>query len=122
MAAAVSTAIAANATQTQSAGRKPAVTPSGVPRWPWAENTAPAIATAKTVPKRWNIALMPDALPISSGATALSTAVGTVGRAIETPMPATSSAAASSIQVVLGALCAAAQVKPTDCRTNPVTI
>ena len=32
---------------------------------------------------------MPEALPISVSATALRTAVGTVGRAIEMPMPAT---------------------------------
>lgn len=45
--------------------------------------------------------LIPDALPISSGETALRTAVGTVGSAIEMPMPATSSATVSSIQLVL---------------------
>src|SRR5438270_9130776 len=63
-------ASAANATQAHSAGWKPAVKPAGVPRWPRAEKTALPIAIAKTAPKRWAITLMPDALPISSGATA----------------------------------------------------
>ncbi len=43
---------------------------------------------------------MPEALPISIPATELSTAVGTVGSAIETPTPATSSATTSSTQLV----------------------
>ena len=49
------------------AGRKPAVTVAGVPRWPCDEKIVPAIAIAKTVPKRWAMKLMPEALPISSG-------------------------------------------------------
>jgi hypothetical protein len=45
-------ASAANPTQAHSAGRKPAVKPAGLPRWPLAEKTALPIAIAKTAPKR----------------------------------------------------------------------
>src|SRR5579884_639585 len=49
---AVSAASTANTTQDHSAGRNPAVTEAGSPRWPWAANTALAIAIEKTAPKR----------------------------------------------------------------------
>ena len=55
----------------------------------------PKPEAAKTPPKRCIVLLMPDALPISAGATALITATGTVGRAIEMPTPAASSASTS---------------------------
>lgn len=48
----VSAASTAKITQDHSAGRKPAVTAAGLPRWPWAANTALAIAIEKTAPKR----------------------------------------------------------------------
>lgn len=122
MPAAVTVASAAKTTHDHRAGRKPAVTAAGLARWPWAENTALLIAMAKTVPSRCAIWLMPDALPISGSATALRTAVGTVGRAIEMPMPATSRASVISIQLVLSEPRAATQVKPSACRVRPVTI
>jgi hypothetical protein len=56
------------------------------------------------------------------GATALSTAVGTVGSAIEIPMPATSSASVSSIQLVVSEPLSATRVKPPLSRASPVTI
>ena len=65
---------------------------------------------------------MPDALPISSGDTALRTAVGTVGSAIEMPMPATSSATVSSTQLALREPRAATQMKPSACRVSPRTM
>src|SRR6266702_3356119 len=55
---------------------------------------------------------MPDALPISGWVTALRTAVGTVGRAIEMPVPAISSASMSSIQLV------ASEPNPPDHETG----
>ena len=48
--------------------------------------------------------------------------MGTVGRAIEMPMPATSSASMSSIQLVASEPRAATQVKPSVCSVRPVTI
>ena len=66
--------------------------------------------------------MIPDALPISLGATALSTAVGTVGSAIEIPMPATSSASVSSTQLVVSEPVSATQMKPALSRASPVTI
>ena len=78
-----------------------------------------AIAIAKTAPKRCIMKLIPDALPSSSGATALRTAVGTVGSAIEMPMPATARATVSSIQLVDREPRAATQTKPTVCRESP---
>jgi hypothetical protein len=52
MATALRAARTAKQAQVQSAGRKPAFTPAGLPRWPWAEKTALASASANTVPKR----------------------------------------------------------------------
>jgi predicted RNA polymerase sigma factor len=48
--------------------------------------------------------------------------VGTVGSAIEMPMPATSSAIVSSIQLVLSEPRAATQMKPIACRVSPTTM
>jgi hypothetical protein len=53
MPAAVTAASAAKTTHDHRAGRKPAVTAAGLPRWPWAENTAVPIAIANTAPSRW---------------------------------------------------------------------
>src|SRR6266540_846476 len=78
---------------TASAGRNPAVKLAGAPSRPLAANTAEATATPKAPPKRCRLALAPDALPRSAGATALSAAVGVVGSAIEMPTPATTSGA-----------------------------
>src|SRR5262245_30626253 len=66
--------------------------------------------------------LIPDALPISCGATALKTAVGTVGSAIESPTPAIRRAIASSIQLVAREPRQATQVKPNVCRESPTTM
>ena len=66
--------------------------------------------------------LMPDALPISSGATASRTAVGTVGSAIEIPTPATSSARSSSTQLVASEPRAATQAYPAVCSSRPRTM
>jgi len=66
--------------------------------------------------------LVPEALPISVSATELRTAVGTVGRAIETPMPATSRAVTSSIQLASSDPRAATQAKPSACSARPVTM
>jgi hypothetical protein len=58
--------------------------------------------------------LIPDALPSSRGATAFSTAVGTVGSAIETPTPAISRAMSSSAQFVDSEPLMAAQASTAD--------
>src|SRR6266540_4191970 len=58
-----------------SAGRNPAVKLAGAPSRPLAANTAEATATPKAPPKRCRLALAPDALPRSAGATALSAAI-----------------------------------------------
>ena len=48
--------------------------------------------------------------------------MGTVGSAIEIPMPATSSASVSSTQLVVSEPLTATQAKPTVSRASPVTI
>src|SRR5215469_9886780 len=75
------------------AGRRPAVKLAGVAMWPLAVNTVVAIATPKALPKRCRVLLMPDALPRSAGGTALRTAAGATGRAMEIPVPAMTSGA-----------------------------
>jgi len=50
---------------------------------------AEATAIANAAPRRCRVLLTPDALPISVGKTALRTAVGAIGSAIEMPTPAT---------------------------------
>ena len=122
MASAVSAARTANTAHAHRAGLKPAVTLAGLPRWPLPANMALAIAIANTVPKRCAMKLIPDALPISSGATALRTAVGTVGSAMEMPMPAISSAMSSSTQLVASEPRAATQINPIACSARPVTM
>ncbi len=62
---------------------------------PVALNTAAAMATPKTAPKRCSVLFAPDALPRSPGATAPSAAAGVVGNAIEMPTPATTSGSTS---------------------------
>jgi hypothetical protein len=66
--------------------------------------------------------LIPDALPSSRGATAFSTAVGTVGSAIETPAPAISRATSSSTQLVESEPLRATQANPQVCRKSPVAM
>ena len=53
-----------------------------------AANTAVTSAIPNAAPNRCIVLLTPDARPTSAGPTALSTAVGAVGIAIETPTPA----------------------------------
>src|SRR5262249_53778088 len=79
----------ASAAATPRAGRKPSVKDAGVPSPPRAPNTAVPTAMPKTPPKRWSMLFTPEAVPISSGLTASRTAVGTVGRLMEMPTPAT---------------------------------
>jgi hypothetical protein len=69
------------------AGRIPATTLSGFPKWPLAANTAETTAMANTAPKRCSVLMTPEALPTSCAETALRAAVGVVGRAIEIPTP-----------------------------------
>src|SRR5262249_61599931 len=95
IASAVAAARSENAAATAGAGRKPSVMLAGDPRCPYAAKTEPATAIAKTAPKRCIMLLMPDAFPRSGGGAADRGAVGTGGRAIETPMPAASSAGKS---------------------------
>ena len=94
------------------AGRKPLVTLAAEPRCPLAAKTELAIAIAKTAPKRCIMLLMPDAFPISDGVTALRTAVGTVGRAIDMPIPATRSASTSSRVLAAAEALRATQPRP----------
>jgi hypothetical protein len=67
-----------------------------------AAKTELAIAIAKTAPNRCIMLVMPDAFPISDVVTALRTAVGTVGKAIDMPIPATRSAS-TSLSLLAGA-------------------
>src|SRR5262249_12714459 len=66
----------------------PALNAWGEATLPVAENTATAIAIPNTPPRKRNMLKMPDALPISVGATALRTAFWAPGTAIDTPAPA----------------------------------
>src|SRR5262249_50365298 len=74
IAVALRVASRANPAQAASAGLNPLVTLAGVPRFPWAENTAVEMAMAKTPPRRCAMEVIPEALPISCGAAALGTA------------------------------------------------
>ncbi len=76
-----------------SAGRYPDATLAGLPRCPWAVNTAVAAATPKAPPNRWRVLFTPEARPMSAGGTAPSAAVAVAGSAIEMPTPATISGA-----------------------------
>src|SRR5262245_46465121 len=64
---------------------------------------------------------MPEALPISAGPTELRTAVGTVGNAIEMPIPAIRSATTMAEVLSLETF-NAIHAKPTVCSASPTAI
>jgi hypothetical protein len=75
------------------AGTKPAVNACGEPKLPVAANTATCTATPNTPPRKRDMLKVPEALPISLGATAPRTTFCAAGIAIDTPAPARTSGA-----------------------------
>src|SRR5579859_1613263 len=78
------------------AAAKPAVKSAGELPPPRAEKVATRRATPNTPPRNLPILKMPEALPISTTATELSTAFWTAGIAIDTPTPARMAGATSA--------------------------
>src|SRR5262249_29980686 len=108
-------AISDSAAATPIAGLKPALNASGEPKLPAAANTATCTATPNTPPRKRDMLKVPEALPISLGATALSTAFWAAGIAIDTPAPARISGAIRLTYARPGAAIRAIQAIPTAC-------
>ncbi len=84
------------AAETPIAGANPSLNAWAEPKLPTPANTAARIATPNAPPSWRSMLNVPDALPISLAATALTTAFWVVGIAIEAPQPAMISGATSS--------------------------